>query len=111
MTTHDGYRFGDGRLTRRWLVATTAAVAGGALAPVTFARQAATPVTGASTDEIMAIARGIMTECDLRAVILHVTVDGEEMMTEALGESMTGSRPPPKCASGMERSPSRSWQR
>ena len=38
----------------------------------------------------MAIARDIMEKQDVKAVILRVTIDGQEIVTEALGESMTG---------------------
>ncbi len=40
--------------------------------------------------EIMAIAEDAMAQYDLNAVILKVTIDGEEIVTAALGESMTG---------------------
>lgn len=39
---------------------------------------------------IVELAREAMTEHDLKAVIVRVTVDGEEVVTKALGESMTG---------------------
>ncbi len=39
---------------------------------------------------IVELAREAMTQHDLKAVILRVTVDGEEVVTEALGESMAG---------------------
>jgi CubicO group peptidase (beta-lactamase class C family) len=53
----------------------------------------ATPVSGAPGDQadaIVAIARDIMERQDLKAVIVRVTIDGQEVVTEALGESMTG---------------------
>jgi CubicO group peptidase (beta-lactamase class C family) len=53
----------------------------------------ATPVANASGDQadaIVAIARKIMEQQDVKAVILRVTIDGQEVVTEALGESMTG---------------------
>jgi CubicO group peptidase (beta-lactamase class C family) len=87
------------RLTRRNAVRAGPAVAGGALAdgPGRSASAApsrqATPVAGATGDPaeaIVAIARGIMERQDLKAVILRVTIDGQEMVTAALGESMTG---------------------
>ena len=75
------------------------ALAGGALAagsvrPVFAAppRQA-TPLAGTTGDQaeaIIAIARDIMAKQDAKAVILRVTIDGEELITAALGESMTG---------------------
>src|SRR5688572_17012788 len=39
---------------------------------------------------IVALARDAMARYDLKAVILRVTIDGQEVVTEALGESMTG---------------------
>jgi CubicO group peptidase (beta-lactamase class C family) len=86
-------------LTRREAVAMGLALAGGTLAaasarPVfaTPLRQA-TPVAGAAGDQaeaIVAIARNIMDKQDVKAVILRVVGDGHEIVTDALGESMTG---------------------
>ncbi|MGH2583708.1 MAG: hypothetical protein ACRDJE_02205, partial [Dehalococcoidia bacterium] len=39
---------------------------------------------------IVALAREAMATYGLRAVIVRVTIDGEEVVTAALGESMTG---------------------
>jgi CubicO group peptidase (beta-lactamase class C family) len=87
------------RLTRRNAVRAGLVVAGGALGagPDRFAFAAparqATPVAGATgerAEAIVAIAREIMESQDLRAVILRVTIDGQEVVTTALGESMTG---------------------
>src|SRR5207253_1588944 len=39
---------------------------------------------------IVALARDAMAKYDLKAVIVRVTIDGQEVVTEALGESMTG---------------------
>ena len=53
----------------------------------------ATPVAGPPGDQaeaIVAIARDIMEKQDVKAVILRVTIDGQEVVTAALGESMTG---------------------
>jgi CubicO group peptidase (beta-lactamase class C family) len=41
-------------------------------------------------EAIVALAREAMEEYDLKAVIVRVTIDGEEVVTEALGESITG---------------------
>lgn len=41
-------------------------------------------------DQVAAIARDAMTAYDLRALILRVTVDGQPVFTEALGESLPG---------------------
>ncbi len=49
------------------------------------------PSTGsAQADDIIALVRDIMAKDHLRAVILRVTIDGNEVVTRALGESMTG---------------------
>jgi CubicO group peptidase (beta-lactamase class C family) len=56
-------------------------------------RRQATPVTtspGEQAVTIIALARDIMQQQDVKAVILRVTIDGQEVVTEALGESMTG---------------------
>ncbi|MCT7660166.1 serine hydrolase domain-containing protein [Mycobacterium deserti] len=53
----------------------------------------ATPTTSADTakaDAVRRIVRDTMTEKHLKAVIVRVTIDGEEVLTEAAGESMTG---------------------
>ncbi|HEY7031447.1 MAG TPA: serine hydrolase domain-containing protein [Thermomicrobiales bacterium] len=44
----------------------------------------------APAEDILAIARDDMARFDLRAVILRVTIDGDELVTAALGESITG---------------------
>jgi CubicO group peptidase (beta-lactamase class C family) len=86
-------------LTRREAVTMGLALAGGAViagsAPPAHAAplHQATPVAGATGDQaeaILAIARDIMDKQDVKAVILRVVVDGQEIVTEALGESMTG---------------------
>jgi CubicO group peptidase (beta-lactamase class C family) len=56
-------------------------------------RETATPQPGGAADQaaaIIAIAREAMDRYDLNAVILRVMQDGEEIVTTALGESMTG---------------------
>ena len=40
--------------------------------------------------EIIKLARAAMKKYDLKAVIVRVTIDGEEVVTEALGETMAG---------------------
>jgi CubicO group peptidase (beta-lactamase class C family) len=52
------------------------------------ATPASTPVDHA--EAIVGIAREIMEKQDVKAVILRVTIDGQEIVTAALGESMTG---------------------
>jgi CubicO group peptidase (beta-lactamase class C family) len=44
----------------------------------------------AAANDIVGIARGAMAQHHLRAVILRVTMNGEDFVTAALGESMTG---------------------
>lgn len=41
-------------------------------------------------EAIVALAREAMEQYDLKAVIVRVVIDGEEIVTEALGESITG---------------------
>ena len=86
-------------LTRRKAVTMGVALAGGTVAAAS-ARPAfaatlrqSTPVAGQPGDRaeaIVAIARDIMAKQDVKAVILRVTIDGQEVVTAALGESMTG---------------------
>lgn len=47
------------------------------------------PVT-AEADAIMRIVRDTVTQAHLRSAIVRVTVDGKEVLTQAVGESMTG---------------------
>jgi CubicO group peptidase (beta-lactamase class C family) len=85
--------------TRREAITMGLALAGGTLA-ATSARSAsatpmrqATPVAtspGDQAEAIVAIARDLMAKQDVKAVILRVTIDGQEIVTAALGESMTG---------------------
>ena len=87
-------------VTRRAAVTVGLALASGGTLATGSARPAsatplrqATPVAGAPGDQaedIVAIAREAMAQHDLKAVIVRVTIDGEEIVTEALGESMTG---------------------
>jgi CubicO group peptidase (beta-lactamase class C family) len=44
----------------------------------------------AKADAVMRIVRDTMTQAHLKAVIVRVTVDGKEVVTQAVGESMTG---------------------
>jgi CubicO group peptidase (beta-lactamase class C family) len=86
-------------LTRREAVTMGLALAGGTLAAGS-ARSAsaavlrqATPVAAAQGDDagaIVALARDIMDAQDVKAVILRVLIDEQEIVTDALGESMTG---------------------
>lgn len=47
-------------------------------------------VAGTQAADIIAIARDAMAKYDLRAVILRVLIDGQEVVTTALGESISG---------------------
>ena len=46
--------------------------------------------TSTQAAAILTIARDAMTKYDAKAVILRVTIDDQEVVTEAMGESMTG---------------------
>ncbi|WP_406192973.1 beta-lactamase family protein [Kitasatospora sp. NBC_01560] len=90
------------------LASVTALIALGA--PATAAGGGATDAGGGATDaggnhrpcvssplpesgparDVLRIAEQARTELDLKSVILRVTVDGRELVTTALGESMTG---------------------
>ena len=73
-------------------LAATSGLIPGATPPVLAApARQATPVPAADRAEaIVALTREIMEKQHLRAVILRVVIDGEEIVTAALGESMTG---------------------
>lgn len=65
------------------------------LAPALLAALCASPAaTEPAADEraeiIVKLAREAMKKYDLNAVIVRVTIDGKELLTEALGESMAG---------------------
>ena len=62
-------------------------VRSGRAAPAT---PAATPVTGDAAERVLAITRQTMGTSGLKAAIVRVVVDGNELVTAALGESMTG---------------------
>jgi CubicO group peptidase (beta-lactamase class C family) len=50
----------------------------------------ASETDSAKADAVMRIVREAMTKDHLKAAIVRVTVDGKEVVTDALGESMTG---------------------
>src|SRR5918993_855536 len=57
------------------------------------ARHQGTPeasTAGDRAEAIVALTRDVMAKNDLKAVIVRVTIDGQEVVTTALGESMTG---------------------
>nr|MBA3377832.1 beta-lactamase family protein [Chloroflexia bacterium] len=97
MDNRDGVLIPNLRLTQR-VVTSASLVLAGSVASLAVTRganaghlyQLASPVAGSTAGDLMAIVQCVMDECDLRAVILHVAVDGEELVTGALGESMTG---------------------
>jgi len=90
MTIFATHRLPAHLTTRRSLLGMGAAAAGVLALPSTIqATRQATPAAP-SPEEIVAIAESVMADLDLRATILHVTIDGEDLVTEAIGESMTG---------------------
>jgi CubicO group peptidase (beta-lactamase class C family) len=95
----DNRGLGTGWTRRKAVTLGMTLAAGGTLAvgaanPVSAAPLGqATPLAGAPGDHaeaIIALARDAMEQQDLKAVVLSVTIDGQEAVTEALGESMTG---------------------
>ena len=96
---HADWGLGTALTRRRAITMGLALASGGALttgpdglAAAASLRQA-TPAARAPGDQAAAIidlAREVMTKNDLKAVIVRVTVDGQEVVTAALGESMTG---------------------
>lgn len=62
-----------------------------ACAPATVDTDTSSPGTdSAKADAVMRIVREAMTQDHLKAVIVRVTVDGNEVVTDAVGDSMTG---------------------
>jgi CubicO group peptidase (beta-lactamase class C family) len=49
-----------------------------------------TATENAKAEAVMRVVRDTMSQAHLKAAIVRVTVDGEEIVTEAVGESMTG---------------------
>src|SRR5690349_14060570 len=77
--------------TRRLLAAACALVVLTGCAPGALPTQSPTATTDtAKADAVMRIVRDTMAQEHLRSVIVRVTVDGQEIVTQALGESMTG---------------------
>ncbi len=80
---------------RPWLALAVVAVivsAAGAPSHVAAGQPAMPPTsaTSAQAAALVALARDAMAQNDLKAVIVRVTIDGQEVVTAALGESMTG---------------------
>ena len=90
MTMFATHRLSAHLTTRRSLLGMGAAAAGVLALPSTIrATRQATPAAP-SPDDIVAIAESVMADLDLRATILRVAIDGDEVVTAALGESITG---------------------
>jgi len=86
-------------LTRRAAVARGLTLASGALTAAAArpafaaALRQSTPVARTPGDDastIIAMTRDIMDKQDVKAAIVRVTIDGQEIVSEAMGESMTG---------------------
>jgi CubicO group peptidase (beta-lactamase class C family) len=80
---------------RRLLAASFAVAAASAVwtraAAQTLPQTTQAPSAGSGqAADIIALVQDIMAKNDLRAVIVRVTIDGNEVVTQALGESMTG---------------------
>jgi CubicO group peptidase (beta-lactamase class C family) len=75
-------------ITRRWAALVCAVgLLAGCGAPTTAPVHSRDP---AKADAVMRIVRDTMAQAHLRSVIVRVTVDGKEIVTAAVGESMTG---------------------
>ena len=59
-------------------------------APGALTTQTPTTTDNAKADAVMRIVHDIMAQAHLKAVIVRVTVDGKEIVTQAVGDSMTG---------------------
>jgi CubicO group peptidase (beta-lactamase class C family) len=97
MTDAHGRRDIGPLTSRRSLIRSGLVLGGGSLLAAGHWRPAgaaqATPVAPASEEAattIVGLAQQAMTDYALKAVILRVTIDGQEVVTAALGESMTG---------------------
>lgn len=89
-------RFGHGlTLSRREALSASLSLTGGALLPAAARAQPATPVAEIA-DAILAIGARLQTELALRALLLHVEIDGETIAHDAFGESLTGQPATPE---------------
>ncbi|MDT5182093.1 MAG: hypothetical protein QOI29_251 [Mycobacterium sp.] len=78
-------------VVRRLLVALCVLVLISGCAPGALPTQSPTSTTeNAKAHAVMRIVRDTMAQAHLKAVIVRVTVDGKEVVTQAVGESMTG---------------------
>ncbi|MFG1932018.1 serine hydrolase domain-containing protein [Mycobacterium sp. NPDC048908] len=76
---------------RRLLAMTCAVVVLTGCAPGALTTSTPTSTTdSAKADAVLRIVRDVMAQAHLRAVIVRVTIDGKEIVTRAVGESMTG---------------------
>ena len=75
--------------TRRILGLTCVLLLLSGCVPATPPTQESPPSDSAKADAVMTIVRDTMAEAHLKAVIVRVTTDGEEVVTRAVGESMT----------------------
>jgi CubicO group peptidase (beta-lactamase class C family) len=79
------------RMTRRFLSVVFALLLLTGCAPGVLPTQTTTTTADTTkADAVMRIVRETMSQAHLKAVIVRVTVDGKEIVTQALGESMTG---------------------
>jgi CubicO group peptidase (beta-lactamase class C family) len=78
-------------VARRFLAVTCVLAVLAGCAPAARPPEATSPTTEtAKADAVMRIVRDTMAKEHLKAVIVRVTVDGQEVVTQAVGESMTG---------------------
>jgi CubicO group peptidase (beta-lactamase class C family) len=76
---------------RRLLAITCALVMLTGCAPGALSTETPTSTTDtAKAEAVMRIVRDTMAQAHLKAAIVRVTIDGKEVVTQALGESMTG---------------------
>jgi CubicO group peptidase (beta-lactamase class C family) len=79
------------RMARRFLSVVFALLLLTGCAPGALPTETPTTTTeNAKADAVMRIVRDTMAQAHLKAVIVRVTIDGEEVVTQAVGESMTG---------------------
>jgi CubicO group peptidase (beta-lactamase class C family) len=76
---------------RRLLAALCVLVLISGCAPGALPTESPTSTTeNSKADAVMRIVRDTMTQAHLKAAIVRVTIDGKEVVTQAVGESMTG---------------------
>lgn len=76
--------------TRRVLAAICVLILVGACGSVARRAEMPPPADSARADAVLRIVADAMKQSHLKAVIVRVTIDGEELVTKALGESMGG---------------------